>query len=131
MLEIFIIFFFVPKFSRFAAGFLRVAEPSPTTGSFFKPQLMQAYVENAAILFEKKSTSDNVVDERTSSGYEFRFRTGVSSTSGLSSAGISVPVGINQNGLVTHQDQQYSQSATPSFFGTTISCCSSTEFICL
>ena len=67
------------------------AEPSPTTGSFFKPQLMQASVENGAILLEKKSTSGNVVvDEKTSSGFEFRFHTGVSTTSGLSSAGMSV-----------------------------------------
>ncbi|XP_047942040.1 probable WRKY transcription factor 20 isoform X2 [Salvia hispanica] len=91
------------------------AEPSPTTGSFFKPQLMQASVENGAILLEKKSTSGNVVvDEKTSSGFEFRFHTGVSTTSGLSSAGMSVPVGMNQNRPVTYQDQQYSQSATPS-----------------
>ncbi|KAG6411705.1 hypothetical protein SASPL_129789 [Salvia splendens] len=87
--------------------------PSPTTGSFFKPQLMQAYVENAAILFEKKSTSGNVVDERTSSGYEFRFRTGVSSTSGLSSAGISA----QQSHAVAQQNSSVYDSIDESYQG--------------
>ncbi|XP_057765512.1 probable WRKY transcription factor 20 isoform X2 [Salvia miltiorrhiza] len=90
------------------------AEPSPTTGSFFKPQMMQSSGENAAIMLEKNFASGNAVDERTSSGFEFRFHTGVSTTSGLSSAGMSIPVGMNRNGLVTHQDQRYSQSAAPS-----------------
>ncbi|XP_042007798.1 probable WRKY transcription factor 20 isoform X2 [Salvia splendens] len=91
-----------------------MAEPSPTTGSFFKPQLMQASGGNAAILLEKNFASGNAVEERTSSDFEFRFHTGVSTTSGLSSAAMSIPAGINRNGLVTHQDQRYSQSAIPS-----------------
>lgn len=66
------------------------AEPSPTTGSFFKPQLMQASGGNAAVPLEKSYASGNTVDERTSSGFEFRFHTGFSSTSGLSSVGMSV-----------------------------------------
>lgn len=66
------------------------AEPSPTTGSFFKPQLMQGSGENAALPLEKKFASGNAVDERTSSSFEFRFHTGASSTSGLSSAGMLV-----------------------------------------
>ncbi|XP_042010284.1 probable WRKY transcription factor 20 isoform X1 [Salvia splendens] len=90
------------------------AEPSPTTGSFFKPQLMQASGGNAAILLEKNFASGNAVEERTSSDFEFRFHTGVSTTSGLSSAAMSIPAGINRNGLVNHQDQRYSQSAIPS-----------------
>lgn len=66
------------------------AEPSPTTGSFFKPQLMQASGDNVAVLLERSFTSGNTVDEKSSSGFEFRFHTGVSTTSGFSSAGMSV-----------------------------------------
>lgn len=66
------------------------AEPSPTTGSFFKPQLMQASGDNAAVLLERSFSSGNTVDEKTSSGFEFRFHTGVNTTSGFSSAGMSV-----------------------------------------
>ncbi|KAH6822707.1 WRKY family transcription factor family protein [Perilla frutescens var. hirtella] len=90
------------------------AEPSPTTGSFFKPQLMQVSGGNAAVPLERGFTCGNTVDERSSGGFEFRFHTGVSSTSGLSSAGMSIPLRMNRNGLVTHQDQRYSQSAAPS-----------------
>ncbi|XP_047942044.1 probable WRKY transcription factor 20 isoform X6 [Salvia hispanica] len=87
------------------------AEPSPTTGSFFKPQLMQASVENGAILLEKKSTSGNVVvDEKTSSGFEFRFHTGVSTTSGLSSAGMSSNTGA-QVSVSEHKDSSSPVSA--------------------
>ncbi|KAL8462343.1 hypothetical protein ACS0TY_033399 [Phlomoides rotata] len=84
------------------------AEPSPTTGSFFKSQLMQGSGENAALLLEKKFSSGNTVDGRTS--FEFRFHTGANSTSGLSSIGMSIPMGLNRNGPGIHQDQRYSQS---------------------
>lgn len=51
---------------------------------------MQATGENAALLVQKNFAGGNAVDERNSSGFEFRFQTGVSTTSGLSSAGMSV-----------------------------------------
>ncbi|KAI3456840.1 hypothetical protein Pfo_013503 [Paulownia fortunei] len=90
------------------------AEPSPTTGSFFKPQLMQGSSENAALSLEKNFSGGNTVDVRTSSSFEFRFHTGASSTSGLSSAGLSIPLGLNRNEPVIHQDQRNSQSPAPS-----------------
>ncbi|GER32859.1 WRKY DNA-binding protein 2 [Striga asiatica] len=91
-----------------------LAEPSPTTGSFFKRQWTHGSGENAALLIEKNVSSGNCVDERMSSSFEFRFQTGASSTSGLSSAGLSIPVGSNRNGPVNHQDQRYSQASAPS-----------------
>ncbi|KAG8386046.1 hypothetical protein BUALT_Bualt03G0108300 [Buddleja alternifolia] len=89
------------------------AEPSPTTGSFFKSQLMQGS-DNAAVSLEKIRSSCNIFDGRMSSGFEFRFHTGASSTSGLSSAGLVIPARLNRNEPVTHQDQRYSQSPAPS-----------------
>ncbi|KAL7130846.1 hypothetical protein ABFS83_13G159900 [Erythranthe nasuta] len=82
------------------------AEPSPTTGSFFKPHLMQGSGENAALSLEKFFSGRKAVDEKTSSSFEFRFQTGASSTSGLSSAGLS--------GSVVYQDQHNSQPPVPS-----------------
>ncbi|KAL0353532.1 UNVERIFIED_CONTAM: putative WRKY transcription factor 20 [Sesamum angustifolium] len=97
------------------AFMLSKAEPSPTTGSFFKPQLMQGSGENAALSLQKHFSSGNTIDERTSSSFEFRFHTGANSTSGVSSAGLAIPVGLNRNGPVIHQDQQHTQqSSAPS-----------------
>ncbi|GFP91219.1 probable WRKY transcription factor 20 [Phtheirospermum japonicum] len=90
------------------------AEPSPTTGSFFTRQWMQGSGENAALSLAKNVSSGNTVEERMSSSFEFRFQTGASSTSGLSSAGLSIPVGLNRNGPVNHHDQRYSQPFAPS-----------------
>ncbi|KAL0399146.1 UNVERIFIED_CONTAM: putative WRKY transcription factor 20 [Sesamum radiatum] len=91
------------------------AEPSPTTGSFFKPQLMQGSGENAALSLQKHFSSGNTTDERTSSSFEFRFHTGANSTSGVSSAGLAIPVGLNRNGPVINQDQRHTQqSSAPS-----------------
>ncbi|KAL6529443.1 Transcription factor [Orobanche gracilis] len=90
------------------------AEPSPTTGSFFTHQWMPGSGENAALRLEKNISSGDTVGERMSSRFEFRFQTGASSTSGLSSSGLSVPLGLNRNGPVSHHDQCYSQSPAPS-----------------
>ncbi|CAA0832442.1 Probable WRKY transcription factor 20 [Striga hermonthica] len=96
------------------------AEPSPTTGSFFKRQWMHGSGENAALLIQKNVSSANCVDERMSSSFEFRFQTGASSTSGLSSAGLSIPVGSNRNGPVNHRDLRYSQASAPSTLASTV-----------
>ncbi|KAK4484773.1 hypothetical protein RD792_007367 [Penstemon davidsonii] len=86
------------------------AEPSPTTGSFFKRQLMQGSGQNAAALsLERICSNGNTVDERSSSSFEFKFQTGASSTS----AGLGIPVGLNRNEPVIDQDHRYSQSPTP------------------
>ncbi|KAL6520746.1 Transcription factor [Orobanche hederae] len=90
------------------------AEPSPTTGSFFTHQGMHGAGENAALWLEKNISSGNTIGERMSSRFEFRFQTGASSTSGLSSSGLSVPLGLNRNGPVSHHDHCYSQSPAPS-----------------
>ncbi|KAL0443303.1 UNVERIFIED_CONTAM: putative WRKY transcription factor 20 [Sesamum latifolium] len=91
------------------------AEPSPTTGSFFKPQLMQGSGQNAALSLQKHFSSGSTTDERTSSSFEFRFHTGANSTSGVSSAGLAIPAGFNRNGPVIHQDQRHTQqSSAPS-----------------
>ncbi|KAK4491770.1 hypothetical protein RD792_002545 [Penstemon davidsonii] len=90
------------------------AEPSPTTGSFFKPQLMQGGSNgNAALSLEKSCSNGNNVDEMTSSSFEFRFHTGASSTSGFFPTGLSIPAGLNRNGSVFPQEQRYSQSPAP------------------
>ncbi|CAA0815371.1 Probable WRKY transcription factor 20 [Striga hermonthica] len=83
------------------------AEPSPTTGSFFKRQWMRGSGENAAFSIGKIISSENTVDERMTSSFEFRFQTGVSSTSGISSAGLSI-------GQVNQHNQRYSLSPAPS-----------------
>ncbi|KAI3466442.1 hypothetical protein Pfo_023105 [Paulownia fortunei] len=85
------------------------AEPSPTTGSFFKPSFMQGSGETAAPSLEKNCTSKNNVDVRASSNFEFKFHVGSTSASGLSS--LTVPAGLNQNRPVSQiQDQSFSQS---------------------
>ncbi|XP_051125100.1 probable WRKY transcription factor 20 isoform X3 [Andrographis paniculata] len=90
------------------------AEPSPTTGSFFKLQLMQGTGQNTTLSAEKITTRRNNTDEKMSSSFEFSFHTGASSTTGLSSAGLSYLGGMNPNGPVILQDQRFTQSPAPS-----------------
>ncbi|KAL2483706.1 putative WRKY transcription factor 20 [Forsythia ovata] len=72
------------------------AEPSPTTGSLFRPHLMQGYGETWALPLEKSSSGGNSNDEIMPSSFEFNFRTGSSCASGLSSKGLMIPASLNR-----------------------------------
>lgn len=87
------------------------AEPSPTTGSFFKPQMKQHSGENTTLSSEKKFSTGNNNDDRMSSSFEFRFHTGASSTSVFSSAGMPNHGVMNPNGPIILQEQRYSQAS--------------------
>ncbi|KAL2456647.1 putative WRKY transcription factor 20 [Forsythia ovata] len=97
------------------------AEPSPTTGSFFKSQLMQGSGESSALLLDKHCSGGNAIDQGTTSSFEFKFHSGSSSAPGLSSMGVAIPAGLNrqQNGPCSQvQDQLFSQSSASSSFVT-------------
>nr|AKM77630.1 WRKY transcription factor 3 [Osmanthus fragrans] len=97
------------------------AEPSPTTGSFFKSQLMQGAGERAALSLDKHCSGGNAIDQGTSSSFEFNFRSGCTSAPGLSSMGVAIPAGLNrqQIGLCSEvQDQLFSQCSSISSFVT-------------
>ncbi|CAK9148848.1 unnamed protein product [Ilex paraguariensis] len=72
------------------------AEPSPTTGSFSKPQLMQGFGGTAAFSSTTNCSTSNTFDERKSSSFEFKFQTGFNYVSGLSSTGPATSAGFNQ-----------------------------------
>ncbi|CAL5402684.1 unnamed protein product [Camellia sinensis] len=59
------------------------AEPSPTTGSFLKPHLMQCSGGTAGFSLSANSSNRNSVDGRQNSCFEFRPHTGSDSVSGL------------------------------------------------
>ncbi|XP_042489998.1 probable WRKY transcription factor 20 isoform X2 [Macadamia integrifolia] len=65
-------------------------EPSPTTGTFFKPQIMQPAIGTATF----SSTADTA-NERTSSDFEFKPHVRSISASGLSSLGTLASAGPN------------------------------------
>ncbi|KAL2466925.1 putative WRKY transcription factor 20 [Abeliophyllum distichum] len=93
------------------------AEPSPTTGSLFRPHLMQGYGGTWALPLEKSCSGGNSNDERIPNSFEFNFRTGSSCASGLSSKGLMIPASLNRphNGPCSQvPDHCFSQSPTPS-----------------
>lgn len=72
------------------------AEPSPTTGSFFKPQIMQGGPgSSVAFSLISNSSNRNPYDERNSSHFEFKPHSGSTSVSGLSSVALPVSAGFN------------------------------------
>ncbi|CAI9787789.1 unnamed protein product [Fraxinus pennsylvanica] len=97
------------------------AEPSPTTGSFFKPHLMQGYGETSALPLGKKCPGGNISDERMPSSFEFNFHAGSSCASGLSSNGLMIPASLNvpENGPCSQvKDHCFSQPPAPSSVAT-------------
>ncbi|KAK4727279.1 hypothetical protein R3W88_032196 [Solanum pinnatisectum] len=94
-----------------------LAEPSPTTGSFSKFQLMQGSSGSAAFSFMSGCSSGNAYGETTSE-FEFKFAIGSSSTSGsLVKEAAVISAGFNQQQsepLIQVQDQYLSQSLAPS-----------------
>ncbi|CAI9784105.1 unnamed protein product [Fraxinus pennsylvanica] len=93
------------------------AEPSPTTGSVFKSQLMQGSGGSTALSLDKHCSSGNAIDQGTSSSFEFKFHSGSSSALRLSSMGVAIPAGLyrQQNGPRSQvQDQLFPQSSVSS-----------------
>ncbi|XP_073138114.1 probable WRKY transcription factor 20 [Henckelia pumila] len=89
-------------------------EPSPTTGSLFKPQLIQRACENSMLSSEKLCSRGNAVNGMTSSDFEFKFLAGSNTATELPSAGQAIPVGFNANRPSGQaQDQRFSQSSAP------------------
>ncbi|EPS60712.1 hypothetical protein M569_14089, partial [Genlisea aurea] len=88
------------------------AEPSPTTGSFFKPHVMPRTGENPALPLENKFAASKDVNGGTLNGFESQFHAGGSSTSGIPSAGLQVPGVSNRNGPASDQDHCISQAHT-------------------
>ncbi|XP_022886587.1 probable WRKY transcription factor 20 [Olea europaea var. sylvestris] len=97
------------------------AEPSPTTGSFFKPHLMQGNGETSVLPLENNCSGGNSIDERMPSNFEFNFHTGSSCASGLSSKGPMIPAGLNgtQTGPYSRvHDPCFLQNPAPSHMAT-------------
>ncbi|KAM7498962.1 hypothetical protein LguiA_023376 [Lonicera macranthoides] len=85
------------------------AEPSPTTGSFFKPQMMNG----SGFSSTTNCSSRNTFGERSSSCFEFKPYSQSNSVSVLSSSGFPVSTGYNHHRseqCVKVQDQCHSQS---------------------
>ncbi|XP_009790875.1 probable WRKY transcription factor 20 isoform X1 [Nicotiana sylvestris] len=92
------------------------AEPSPTTGSFSKFQLMQGSSGSAAFSFMRSCSSGNAYGETTGE-FEFKFAIGSSSTSGSLAKEAATFAGLNQQQsepLNQIQDRCLSQSLAPS-----------------
>ena len=60
------------------------AEPSPTTGSFFKPQLMHSSGGNPGSSLSANCSNSNIIDERKTEWFEFSPPSRSDSVSGLS-----------------------------------------------
>ncbi|KAK2987084.1 hypothetical protein RJ640_004810 [Escallonia rubra] len=71
------------------------AEPSPTTGSFFKPQLMHGSGCYAPISLAPNCSGGSLSNERKSTNFEFKPHIGSNSVSGFSSTGLPISTGLN------------------------------------
>ncbi|XP_015061640.1 probable WRKY transcription factor 20 [Solanum pennellii] len=93
------------------------AEPSPTTGSFSKFQVMQGSSGSAAFSYLRSCSSGNVYGETTGE-FEFKFAIASNSTSGsLANEAAVISAGSNQQQsepLIQIQDRYLSQSLAPS-----------------
>lgn len=69
------------------------AEPSPTTGSFFKPQMMHGY--GGSTIFSSIINSCSAMDGSSSGHFEFQPTSESNSAAGLSLAGQSAPADSN------------------------------------
>ncbi|GAA0183156.1 DNA-binding transcription factor [Lithospermum erythrorhizon] len=89
------------------------AEPSPTTGSFFKYHLMQSSSSEAAFSFATNNSISNTSNDQNFSSFGFQFHTAVGSASGLSSTGPSISAGLDQiqsEQIRQFQDQYHAHS---------------------
>ncbi|XP_043692090.1 probable WRKY transcription factor 20 [Telopea speciosissima] len=68
-------------------------EPSPTTGTFSKPQIMRSSVRPATISSKTDTTNENSNNGRTSTDFEFRPHARTIPGSSLSSLGTLAPAG--------------------------------------
>nr|WGV38261.1 WRKY [Loropetalum chinense var. rubrum]WGV38262.1 WRKY [Loropetalum chinense var. rubrum] len=71
------------------------AEPSPTTGSFSKPQLTHGSIRSATFSSNTSCFNTNTFDERKSSFFEFKLHNRLNSVSGLPSVGPLVSADFN------------------------------------
>lgn len=86
------------------------AEPSPTTGSFFKSPLMQRSIGSATFSLDANSSARKTVDENNSGFFEFRPHAQPTSVPQISSAGFQIAAGSNHHlgepsGQYHHQNQ--------------------------
>nr|WCL15196.1 WRKY13013 [Atractylodes chinensis] len=86
------------------------AEPSPTTGSFFKSTLMQSSIGTAAYSLVANCSARKTLDDSNSGYFEFRPHTQATSFTPISSAGFQVSAGSNlQRGEPSGQYQNQSE----------------------
>ncbi|KAI3769181.1 hypothetical protein L6452_00281 [Arctium lappa] len=94
------------------------AEPSPTTGSFFKPQWMQGSISSAAFSLNANSSLAKSLNDSDSSFFEFKPHTRSISVSGFSSAAFQATAGFNpQRNEPSEKNQnqnEYRSYSTPS-----------------
>ncbi|KAL9995157.1 putative transcription factor WRKY family [Helianthus debilis subsp. tardiflorus] len=95
--------------------FLFKAEPSPTTGSFFKSPMMQRSIATAAFSLEGNSSTRKTLDDSNSGFFEFRPHTHTTPVQQFSSAGFQVSAGSNfqrgePSGQYHNQNQNHNQN---------------------
>ncbi|XP_057461699.1 probable WRKY transcription factor 20 isoform X1 [Actinidia eriantha] len=95
------------------------AEPSPTTGSFYKPQLMHSSGGNPDSSLAANCSNRNIIDERKTEWFEFRPPSRSDSVSGLSAMAPRISTGMNYQRSepfeqVQAQYQSQSFSSSPS-----------------
>ncbi|KAH9625701.1 hypothetical protein KSS87_015140 [Heliosperma pusillum] len=92
-------------------------EPSPTTGSFFKPQMMHNSPRDSSPFLPAMSNS-NALDVGQSSSFEFKPNAGSFSMGGFSFSGtLASSAGVNQQQtrqIMQNQMEPQSQSSDPS-----------------
>ncbi|XP_024967952.1 probable WRKY transcription factor 20 isoform X2 [Cynara cardunculus var. scolymus] len=94
------------------------AEPSPTTGSFFKPQRMQGSICSAAFSLNANCSMAKSLNDSESSFFEFKPHTMSASVSGFSSAGLQVTAGFdfqrNEPSEKNQNQNEYRSYSSPS-----------------
>ncbi|KAF5815044.1 putative transcription factor WRKY family [Helianthus annuus] len=91
------------------------AEPSPTTGSFFKSPMMQRSIATSAFSLEGNSSTRKTLDDSNSGFFEFRPHTHTTPVQQFSSAGFQVSAGSNfqrgePSGQYHNQNQNHNQN---------------------
>ncbi|KAD6453976.1 hypothetical protein E3N88_08682 [Mikania micrantha] len=96
------------------------AEPSPTTGSFFKSALMQGSSGTAAFSLEANCSARKILDDSNPVFFEFRPHTQTASVQPFSSAGFQISTGSNlqlgePSGQYHNHNQNKNQSESQSY----------------
>ncbi|KAL8209787.1 hypothetical protein R6Q57_006519 [Mikania cordata] len=96
------------------------AEPSPTTGSFFKSSLTQGSSGTAAFSLEANCSARKILDDSNPVFFEFRPHTQTASVQPFSSAGFQISTGSNlqlgePSGQYHNHNQNKNQSESQSY----------------